>query len=218
MSLLDKLFGKKSTNDEGQGQHSFTEKDNMGTRQDTMDQAVTYWMARNIQQKFDPFALYVFDRESDARDALLDLDCIHVAKDTGKLICTKTLIFGYYLVENGKYEAIICGDDLTNELWAAAKESFIKHGGARKNEQEPEKKAPSTPVATKPKLGNVTFVRENRQQKMGQSMIYRIYKAPDAASAKAFLAQNPVTKSFFYIIVETPEGNYGRDIEGIYKE
>ena len=218
MSFLDKLFGKKSTSNKGQDQHYFTEKDNVGTRQDTLSKASTYWITRNMSQKFDPFVIYIFDKESDARDALLDLDCIHVAKDTSKLICTKTLIFGYYPVENGKYEAIVCGGDLTHELWTAAKESFTKHGGKRKNDQEPEKKAPSTPVTTKAKPGNVTFVRENRQLKMGQVMIYRIYKGPDAASAKAFLLQNPVTKNFFYIIVETPEGNYCRDIQGMYKE
>jgi len=49
-------------------------------------------------------------------------------------------------------------------------------------------------------------------------MIYRVHKAPDAASAKAFLEQNPVTKQFYYIVVETPEGNYCRDIQGMYKE
>jgi len=218
MSFLDKLFGKKSTSNKEQDQHSFTEKDNMGTRQDTLSKASTYWITRNMSQKFDPFVIYVFDKESCARDALLDLDYIHVAKDTGKLICTKTLIFGYYPVENGKYEAIVCGGDLTHELWAVAKESFTKHGGKRKNDQEPEKKASSTPVTTKAKPGNVTFAREDRQLKMGQAMIYRIYKGPDSASAKAFLLQNPVTKNFFYIIVETPEGNYCRDTQGIYKE
>lgn len=70
---------------------SFSERDNVGTRQDTMDLAVAYWMARNAGQKFEPYALYVFDEESDAREALLELDCIHVGEDTGKLICTETL-------------------------------------------------------------------------------------------------------------------------------
>jgi len=60
--------------------------------------------------------------------------------------------------------------------------------------------------------------REDRQQKMGATFVYRVHTAPDAASAKAFLEKNPVPAKLFYLIVETPEGNYCRDVNGIYKE
>lgn len=53
---------------------------------------------------------------------------------------------------------------------------------------------------------------------MGQIMTYRIYQGPDAHSAKAFLKRNAVRKRFLYIVVQTPEGNYGRDIQGICRE
>ena len=53
---------------------------------------------------------------------------------------------------------------------------------------------------------------------MGKSFIYRIYSSPDAASAKAFLDKNPVNQALLYLIVETPEGNYCRDVQGMYKE
>lgn len=218
MGILDRLFGKKTAKDEDRVSISFTEKDNMGTRQDTMKQAVSYWMVRNASQKFDPFILYLFDKESDARDALMELDCIHVAKDTSNLICTEPLIFGYYRRDDGKYSAIVCGDDLTHELWAAARDSFAKHGGQRKNDQEPEKRASAATETKMAKPDKVTFVREKRKQGLTGTLIYRIHKAPDAASAKAFLQQNPVNERLYYIVVETPDGNYGRDIEGIYKE
>jgi len=190
----------------------------VGTRQDTMDQAAAYWMMRNVGQKFEPYVLSEFDRMEDARRALLDLDCIHEAKDTGGLICTRTLIFGCYEREDGTYEAIVCGDDLSPELWASAKESFSRHNGRLKNEQEPEKPAAQAPETRAPETGGVVFVREDVEERMGQDMVYRIHKGPDAASAKAFLQENPVHKRFYYIVVETPEGNYCRDIEGIYKE
>ena len=61
-------------------------------------------------------------------------------------------------------------------------------------------------------------MREDRQEKMGKTFVYRIYQAPDAASAKAYLEQNPVHQQLYYVIVETPEGNYCRDIDGMYKE
>ncbi|PKM78856.1 MAG: hypothetical protein CVU88_08810, partial [Firmicutes bacterium HGW-Firmicutes-13] len=216
--LFKMAYDKEKHSNKGQDLESFTENDNMGTRQDTMDQAVTYWMARNINQKFRPYVLYVFDEESNAREALLELDCIHIAEDTGNLICTETLIFGYYRRDDGKYEAIVCGDDLTHELWSAAKDSFAKHGGQRKNDQEPEKHDSATLDTKKVEPDKVTFVREYTQQVLENDAIYRIYKGPDAASAKAFLQQNPVTRKLYYIVVETPEGNYCRDIDGIYKE
>ncbi|MGQ9690524.1 MAG: Ig-like domain-containing protein [Thermoproteota archaeon] len=195
----------------------YFEKDNMGIRQDSLSSANAYWIARISSPKV-PFVVYTFDAEKDARDALLELDCIHVAEDTGKLICTKVLIYGYYLTEEGKYEVIVCGDELTHELWEKAKESFAKHGGKWKNDQEPEVRVVPVTEIKEPEIDKIVFVREDRRLTYGQTMIYRIYRGPDAATAKAFLQQNPVTRQYYYIVVETPEGNYARDIYGIYKE
>lgn len=214
MGLLQRIFGGASSS------QSFTEKDNRGTRHDDKEIATAYWLTRINSPKKDPFILYEFDTEDAARQALLELPCIHIAKDSGKLICTEVLIFGHCAVENGKHEAVICGDDLTHDLWAQAKASFIQHGGRPKNsaEQEPEQRAAPVKQAAAPKPDRVNFVREDRRQMMGRTMVYRIHKAPDAASAKAFLEQNPVTKELLYLVVETPEGNYCRDLQGIYKE
>jgi hypothetical protein len=218
MGIFDNLFGKKIKSDEKQAPTSFFEKDNFGTRQETWDQANSYWLIRNSSQKFDPFVLYTFEKESDARDALLELSCIHIAKDTGRLICTEPLYFGYYRRSDGKYSAAIIGESLTHELWAAAKEGFAKHGGQRKNDQEPEPRDSGSFETKIARPDQVTFIQEKRKQGQTGVMIYRIYKAPDAISAKAFLQQHPVNERLNYIVVETPDGNYGRDIDGFYKE
>jgi hypothetical protein len=196
----------------------FLEKDNLGTRHDTLSKASSYWIARMPNPKKDPFVMYTFDKGEDAQQALLELPCIHVAKDTHNLICTEVLVFGYYRTDAGKYEAVICGDNLSIELWQKAVGSFTKHGGKRKNDLAPEK-SKSPPAARKPAApAKVKFIREDRSEKNGVMNVYRIHSAPDAASAQEFLKNNPVTKNFYYIVVETPEGNYGRDIDGIYKE
>lgn len=233
MSFLSKLFGKRAAGSGGQGTamqvenesgsaqqgaKKYKEKDNLGTRHDNVEFATGYWMSRMSQVRKDPYVMYVFDNGDDAREALLELPCIHAAADTGNLISTEILIFGYYQRDDGKYEAIICGDELTYELWEQAKESFARHGGERKNDLEPEKRAAAPPKTVTGDASKVVYVREDRQQQMGQTMIYRIHKGPDAASAKAFLEKNPVSRQFYYIVVETPEGNYCRDIQGIYKE
>jgi hypothetical protein len=67
-------------------------------------------------------------------------------------------------------------------------------------------------------LGQVEFVAEVRREIMGNETTNRFHKAPTAAAAKAFLSQNPVTENLVYLIVETPEGCFGRDISGMYEQ
>ncbi len=210
MAFLKKILGESSK--------SFTERDNMGTRLESVEQATAYWDTRQSTQKFDPYLLYEFDKKEDVHKALLELACIHLAKDTGNLICTELLIFGFYRNQREKYEAIICGKDLTREQWGSAKKSFIKHNGKRLNDKEPEIITVQEKRPEEEEISEVEFLKEERQEKMGQTMTYRIYKAANAASAKEFLKKNPVDKMLYYIVVETPEGNFGRDIQGIYEE
>ncbi len=192
----------------------FNEKNNVGTRQSTVDQAIAYWNIRNMRQKFDPFVLYVFDDEADARTALLELDCIHQAEDTGNIICTEPLIFGYYQTESGRYESIMAGENLTHELWQKAKASFKKHGGQRRNDQKPEKLSAPKTKKVESLAGKVKFVRKYTH---GEG-VYETYKCDDAELAKEFLMTKSVDKQKYYLTVETPMGNWGMDIKGLYKE
>ena len=226
MGILDKLFGRKNVAPAGvQPQKPpqpgvYLEKDSRGTFQDTFSKASTYWIARMQSIKKDPFILYAFESEKDAKEALLEIPCIHISQDGGRLICTEVLNYGYYPTEGTKYEAILCGGDLTHATWEVAKNSFIKHGGKPKGsgELEPPKSTPAAQTVKAPAVEKVKYVREDRQTKMGKTLIYRIYTAPDAVSAKAFLEKTPVNQALFYLVVETPEGNYCRDIQGMYKE
>ena len=48
---------------------------------------------------------------------------------------------------------------------------------------------------------------------------YEVYRAPSKSIALEFLKSKPVSRQFYYIIVETPDvGNWGRDINGIFQE
>ena len=47
---------------------------------------------------------------------------------------------------------------------------------------------------------------------------YEIYRGTDAESARQFLVTKKVTEAKYYIKVETPEGNWGIDKEGLYLE
>lgn len=197
---------------------AISERDNVGTRQHTFDQAVAYWTMRNMRQEFDPFTLYVFDSEAAARKALLELDCIHQARDTGNLICTEPLIFGYYSTPDRHYEAIVAGASLSHELWQKAKESFEKHGGRRKSEQEPEKQP--THVTKKPPdiASKIRLVRKYTDENRPGNPTYEDYECDDVEAAKDFLMTRSVDKEQYYVTVKTPMGTWGLDIKGLYKE
>jgi hypothetical protein len=196
---------------------------NRGTRQDTFDMAKAYWMVRMSSKKKDPFVLYVFSSDQNARAALLDLPCIHEGDDKA-LCCSEVLTFGYYAAqvdgkEDGSYQAIICGDDLTYELWEQAKASFAKYGGQRKNDLEPTKHVASALEGEVPQPDKVVFGQETYgQNTQGVRVTYRVHKGPNVAAALAFLDVTQVTKPNYHVVVETPEGTYCRDINGYYKE
>jgi ssDNA-binding Zn-finger/Zn-ribbon topoisomerase 1 len=58
------------------------------------------------------------------------------------------------------------------------------------------------------------FVRKEREG----NNTYEIYEGTDAESARDFLLTKKVKKRLYYIVVETQEGNWGMDVEGLYLE
>ncbi len=101
-------------------------------------------------------------------------------------------------------------------------------GGILHREQRPEEQPAATTVpaaleewptvittsAASVKTDNVTFVSEDHKG----MHTYRVHRAPSKAAAMAFLQANPVPRNYLYLIVETPDGDFGRDINGIYEE
>jgi hypothetical protein len=47
---------------------------------------------------------------------------------------------------------------------------------------------------------------------------YEVYHADTAEAARQFLLKKHVTAQFYYVVVETPEGNWGIDVQGLYLE
>jgi hypothetical protein len=60
----------------------------------------------------------------------------------------------------------------------------------------------------------VVFLREDRDDQN----IWIIYQAASKVDAMSFLSRQTIDQPSYYIIVETPEGNFGRDKNGFYKE
>jgi len=69
----------------------------------------------------------------------------------------------------------------------------------------------------------VRLVKTYSQQKanpLGQKFTchYEIYRARTAQEAREFLEAKTVTEPCTYVVIETPEGNWGKDKSGVYKE
>jgi hypothetical protein len=194
----------------------YREADNMGTRHLKIEDANLFWMA-NMSFDIGGFLVYFFNSADHARDALLELPVMHVADDSGEIVCSVVLTYGYYLNSNGRWEGELVGTELTSDLWATAKAAFIKHGGRCKSEREP-KVGPSASRGTAGHSAAVRFVRaEKETQPTGLICSYTYYSGPSADAAKEFLKSHLVNQPLQYILVDTPEGRYGRDINGIYK-
>ncbi len=216
MGFFAKLFGKESVEGlaSGVAGKAYQEKDNRGMRIENESQSMAYWMGERLSKTLeDPFVYYLFHSEADARAALLELPFLHEAGDSGKLICDEVFTFGYYQTSSGQVDAFVAGADLTRNLWERLHTACEKHGGAKKNDLEPR-------AAAKPSTSNggnakkVKFLREDR----ANGATYRTYRGGSKADALAFLAEQNVTQREYYLVVETPEGNFGKDIQGFYQE
>lgn len=60
--------------------------------------------------------------------------------------------------------------------------------------------------------GKPRFLKKMRRGKAA----YKVYTAADAESARAFLSTKKVERPFYYVEVQTPEGDWGIDKEGLY--
>lgn len=68
--------------------------------------------------------------------------------------------------------------------------------------------------ASGPKVKSPKLLRKERKQ----GSTYEVYKGDDSESAKEFLMGRRVDEAQYYIVVETPEGNWGMDVKGLYLE
>ena len=194
--------------------NQYYERDNRGTRQNSEEEALLYWLnERPGMKERPPFILYKFKSLMDAEKALLTLPFIHKAVDTGRLICDRIMAFGCYSSSSGFYEALIAGSDLTLKEFQTIEFVFQMNGGILKNHLEPSASTNSRNNSS----GNKMSVRFKEKYSKG-NFTYEIYQANSRADAQAFLGDRVVTQKFYYVVVETPEGNFGRDNMGMYQE
>ncbi|MHA1812383.1 MAG: hypothetical protein ACTSYX_03000 [Candidatus Thorarchaeota archaeon] len=60
----------------------------------------------------------------------------------------------------------------------------------------------------------VTFVRKYTKE----PYTYEVYSGPSKLAAQDFLHNKTVSARHYYVIVETPDGNWGKDVQGLFLE
>ena len=214
MGFLDRLFGRQERQPA-----TVLARHNKGTRLGTLAKANAYYISCLAKGERPPSIQCLFDGEAQALRALTSLSFIKEASDTGELVATQPIYFGYYKNERGESMVLLSGRSFSHDLWREAKEKFVAAGGKITADKEPEKDTNKATAGTSTEASLVTFVREERKAgPLGSTNTYRTYRGPSKAAAMAFLQANPVNKPLYYIVVETPEGNFGRDSSGIYEE
>ncbi len=107
----------------------YKDMDNRGTRLTDLTDAQTHWTLLRTTGRVEAGLVAVFPRMIDAREALLGVDCIHVAEDSGCLIATEPIVFGHYELNDGSHEAVICAEGLQPVHFEQAVRSFTRHRG-----------------------------------------------------------------------------------------
>ena len=89
-------------------------------------------------------------------------------------------------------------------------------GEKEESVKQPETREPGEEVEGITFVGRETVTVQNNP--FGPpNFTYMNYKAENAETAKAFLETQEVKEEQFFILVETPEGKWGRKKDGIYK-
>jgi len=95
----------------------------------------------------------------------------------------------------------------------------------RPSEATPEQHKPAPGASDQPLFAprkadlDVRFIRKYTETgKLGHTNTYEIYTAETSAAARDFLLSRKIEKQLYYLAVETPEGNWGLDIDGLYHE
>lgn len=169
------------------------------------------------------YVAYWYAEEGDARSALAHLSFIEDRGFSKPMVCTPDIDFGVYReVENEKerYISFVGGPALTHMLWREAKVRLGRHEEAReyKISDPPERRAVvPDPATVGGKAQGVELVHEGDGDGDDFAYYYHL-RAPSKESAQAYLKKVAVGEPGLFVVVETPEGHWGRDMRGTYRE
>lgn len=236
MNFLARLFGKAAASTPRPARANVAvERDNVGTRYDTQDKIDAFWMPYVLGKPDFPFIFCDMADRKTAMDAMLALPPFRLAKDSGDLICTEVLQFGVYPQAGGSWGFFLAGSQISLELFNAAVASCNKHNGKDLRLGDPPKASHGGNKVLPARSETATFEREEKVDMLAMMRARGIevvgapaggpryatkkyYRASTKRAALDFLQRSLVDQPHYYLVVLTPEGNFGRDKDGIYEQ
>jgi hypothetical protein len=178
-----------------------------------------FWAMADADPERFKYVAYMFPTQQEAQDALLQLSFITEGSG-GQLKCSREVQFGSY-THHGKFVAFVGGNDLHYALWREASAVLPELPNAEyfRVSEAPGVmlEIPDIEQLLRDENLKVEHV-ENREGEGKDYSQYYVYRAPDKQNALEFLKRARVTEAGVHVIVQTPEGTWGKDENGIYQE
>ncbi len=178
-----------------------------------------FWALADADPEHFRYVAYLFPTVSAAQAALLQLSFMTEGAG-GLLKCSRDVEFGVY-PHQGKAVAFVGGTDLHYALWREASAVLPELANAEyfRVSEAPDVmlEIPDIEQLMRDDSLQVEHV-ENREGEGKDYSQYYVYRAPDKQNALEFLKRANVTEAGVHVIVQTPEGTWGKDENGIYQE
>jgi len=178
-----------------------------------------FWALAEADPAHFKYVAYRFPTMEEARGALLHLSFISEGPD-GQLKCSRELEFGFYS-HQGKWVSFVGGADMHYALWREASAILPELPQAEyfrvSTAPEVQLEVPDIEQLLRDEALNIEHVG-NREGEGDDYSQYYVYRASDKRSALEFLKRANVSEAGVHVVVETPEGTWGKDENGIYEE
>lgn len=192
----------------------FSAKDNLGTFFPTRQMTGSFWIKHGIAMGTIPFVCYTFKSQTEAKQALESLSYFQKVADLEYPIALEVMSYGYFEVEGRKWEVIFWSGELTRTMINEARRSFKSLGGAEKDVRYPvtTKKKKTKALNDEVELGS--FIPRGYIKKGIHT--YNILSASDKETALHVLKLEKIKDDFIHCLIETSEGCFAKDKDGIY--
>jgi len=178
-----------------------------------------FWSRAEADPEGFKYVAYLLPDMEDAQNALEQSSFLEQGTD-GRLRCYQDLMVGFY-PHQGKAVCFVGGENLSYALWGEASAVMPELPGAEyfRVSTAPEVllEIPDVEGALRDDSLQITHVG-NRDGEGDDYSQYYVYKAPDRDNAVEFLRRARVDEPGIHVVVETPEGVWGKDLNGIYQE
>ncbi|NLF19422.1 MAG: hypothetical protein GX595_19510 [Lentisphaerae bacterium] len=178
-----------------------------------------FWAQAEADPTHFKYVAYRYPTMEEARSALLQLSYINEAPGA-QLRCHRDILYGFYPHQD-KFVSFVGGANLHYALWREASAVLPELPGAEyfrvSTAPDVMLEIPDIEQLLRDEDLKIEHV-ENREGEGDDYSRYFVYRAPDKQNALEFLKRARVSEPGVHVLVETPEGTWGKDENGIYQE